>query len=82
MIDLEAHAAYFTMANKVAAIENAREVLSVVPAVRHQEEWGGDFINIKTKIHSSCEIEDFVEIHLCKLCAILRSRVLLGVCLH
>ena len=25
------------------------------------------------KIHSSCEIEDFVETHLCKLCVILRS---------
>ena len=25
---------------------------------------------IKTKIHSSCEIEDFVETHLCKLCVI------------
>ena len=24
------------------------------------------------KIHSSCEIEDFVETHLCKLCVILR----------
>ena len=23
---------------------------------------------IKIKIHSSCEIEDFVETHLCKLC--------------
>ena len=28
------------------------------------------------KIHSSCEIEDFVETYLCKLCVILRSRVL------
>ena len=27
------------------------------------------------KIHSSCEIEDFVGTHLCKLCVILRSRV-------
>ena len=27
---------------------------------------------IKLKIHSSCEIEDFVETHLCKLCVILR----------
>ena len=34
------------------------------------------------KIHSSCEIEDFVETHLCKLCAILRSRVLRVVCPH
>ena len=30
---------------------------------------------IKIKIHSSCEIEYFVETHLCKLCVILRSRV-------
>ena len=36
-------------------------------------------IIVKIKIHSSCEIEDSVEIHLCKLCVILRSRVLLGV---
>ena len=33
-------------------------------------------------IHSSCEIEDFVETHICKLCVILRSRVLRGVCSH
>ena len=32
------------------------------------------------KIHSSCEIEDFVEAHLCKLCVILRSRVLRDYC--
>ena len=30
---------------------------------------------IKIKIHSSCEIEYFVETHLCELCVILRSRV-------
>ena len=28
------------------------------------------------KIHSSCDIEDFVETHLCKLCVILRSRLI------
>ena len=36
----------------------------------------------KNEIHSSCEIEDFAETHLCKLCVILRSRMLLGVCPH
>ena len=35
---------------------------------------------IKIKIHSSCEIEDFVETHLCNLCVILRSRALRVVC--
>ena len=39
-------------------------------------------ITIKIKIHSSCEIEYFVETHLCKLCVILRSRVLRVVCPH
>ena len=38
------------------------------------------------KIHSSCEIEDFVETHLCKLCVILRSCAtiysLYQVCIH
>ena len=34
------------------------------------------------KIHSSCEIEYFVDTHLCKLCVILRSRVLRVVCPH
>ena len=37
---------------------------------------------IKIKIHSSCEIEDFVETHLCKLCVILRLRVLGVMCPH
>ena len=32
------------------------------------------------KLHSSCEIKYFVEIHLCKPCVILRSRVLRVVC--
>ena len=35
------------------------------------------------KIRStSCEIEDFVETHLCKLCVILRSRALRVVCIY
>ena len=34
----------------------------------------------KLKIHPICEIKDFVEIHLRKLCVILRSRVLRVVC--
>ena len=38
---------------------------------------------IKIKIHSSCwEIEYFVKTHLCKLCGILRSRVLRVACTH
>ena len=37
---------------------------------------------MKIKKHSSCEIEYFVETHLCKLCVILRSRVLRVVCPH
>ena len=37
---------------------------------------------IKIKLHSSCEIEYFVETHICKLCVILRSRVLRVVCPH
>ena len=37
---------------------------------------------IKIKLHSSCEIEYFVETHLCKLCVILRSRVLRVMCPH
>ena len=39
-------------------------------------------IIIKIKIRSSCEIKYFVETHLCKLCVILRSRVLRVVCPH
>ena len=33
---------------------------------------------VKILVHSSCEIEDFVETHLCKLSVILRSRVCTG----
>ena len=34
---------------------------------------------IKINIHFGCEMEDFVETHLCKLCVILRSRIVLCV---
>ena len=37
-------------------------------------------IKIYSLVYSSCEIEYFVETHLCKLCVILRSRVLRVVC--
>ena len=36
----------------------------------------------KVVIHSSCEIENFVETHRCKLCLILWSRVLKILCPH
>ena len=36
----------------------------------------------EVNVHSSCEIEDFVEARLCKLCVVLRSRVLRVVCAH
>ena len=38
------------------------------------------YYNTIIEIHFTCEIDDFVETHICKLCVILRSRVLLGVC--
>ena len=37
---------------------------------------------LQKKMHTRCEIVDFVETHLCKLCVILRPRVLLVVCAH
>ena len=40
------------------------------------------YYSIKIEIHSSCEIEYFVDTHLCKLCVILRSHVLLVACPH
>ena len=36
----------------------------------------------KIEKHSSCEVEDFAETHICKLCVILQSRVLRVVCPH
>ena len=33
---------------------------------------------IEKKIHSSCEIEDFVETHLCKLCVIQKIARIMG----
>ena len=55
--------------------QDAKQLLSSV--VQHPSSY---IYYKKEKIHSSCEIEDFVETHLCRLCVILRSRVLLGVC--
>ena len=37
---------------------------------------------LKNNIHSSCDIEDVAKTHICKLCVMLRSRVLLGTCPH
>ena len=42
---------------------------------------GGVYLKKKT-FHPNCEIEDFVETHLCKRCVILRSRVLRVVSPH
>ena len=53
--------------------------LSTITIYTHTDTVGlrdSDLDIMKIKIHSSCEIEDFVETHLCKLCVILRSRVL------
>ena len=47
-----------------------------------QLRWPCNVILKEMKIHSSCEIEDFVETHLCKLCVILRLCVLRVVCPH
>ena len=55
------------------------------PTIHMIKQYSGNYSNIliiKIKIHSSCEIEDFVETHLCKLCVILRSRELRVVCPH
>ena len=40
----------------------------------------GFYFIVKIKIHSSCEIEDFVETQLCKLCVILPDRAYYWVC--
>ena len=37
------------------------------------------YVQNKCTVLSSFEIEDFVETHICKLCAIIRSRVLLDI---
>ena len=46
------------------------------PDNMQQNVHGTKGIIIKIKIHSSCEIEDFVETHLCKLFVILQSHAL------
>ena len=49
--------------------------------VLHQDWYNVCYKNSNiNRLHSSCEIEYFVETHLCKLCVILRSRVFLCVC--
>ena len=64
---------------------------SEAAAFGEKHEWGTDISAIALKlageriltiikIRSSCEMEDFVETHLCKLCVILRSRVYRWVC--
>ena len=54
---------------------------ALLPVRRNPDVFRPDFI-IKTKIHSSCESEDFVETHICRPCVKLRSRVLPGVRPH
>ena len=41
---------------------------------KNYDGWMYSIYSIKIEIQSSCEIEHFVETHLCKLCVILRSR--------
>ena len=55
------------------------DLVVAMPAATSTREYIHVYIT-KLKLHSSCEIEDFVEAHLCKLCGILRSRVLRVVC--
>ena len=50
---------------------------AIKPRITSHSPFSPDILK-KIKIHSSCEIEDFVETHLCKLCVILRSRVFTG----
>ena len=38
--------------------------------------------SVKMNIHTTSEVGDFVQTHFCKLCGILRSRVLRVVCPH
>ena len=66
---------------KFLVLWHGRTELAKVPG-RYENAVPVPRVFIKIQIHSSCEIENFVESHLCKLCVILRSRVLRVVCTH
>ena len=65
-----------------AVVEGYRQYFSTFRSHSRMEEALTSIYIIKIKIQSSCDIEDLIETHLCKLCVILRSRLLRVVCPH